>query len=163
MEHRAAQHYVILVACSDPGVVRQKHVTIANTGILAAVFQDPLNLHVLHPRVELQIRPKIDEVAPAGHDRGVEVEAERGDRRSRYANDSITVHLIDAPESVAYHLVGDWIEARCFACEELERRIDVQCPTGHVAVSPTIHLAAIYENAHVLVLPAAVDDPRSRM
>ena len=109
-EHRADHHHVHLVRGADPGVVGEEHVALADAGIVAAVLQDPLHLRVGDARHVLHVGAEIDELGVLGEDRGVEVERVDRHRRARDALDRGAVLLVDVPEVVADHLVGDGID-----------------------------------------------------
>ena len=125
-EDRAQHRRVLLMGRPHPGIVGEEHVTIANTGVLGAVLERPLDVEVEHSRVELEVWPEVDELAVLGEDRRVEVMGEDRNRRARHLDDRRAMLLVDVPEVVADHLVGDRVDVRRGRTVQLEARRDPQ-------------------------------------
>ncbi len=109
-EHRTDEHDVLLVRRSHPRVVGEEHVAVADSRIVAAVFENPFHLRIGDAGHVLHVRSEVHELAVLGEDRGIEIERVHGDRRTRDALDGRAVLLVDVPERVADDFVGDRID-----------------------------------------------------
>ncbi len=141
-EHRAQQHHVLLVRRADPRVVRQEHVAVADAGVVAAVLQRPLDLRVRHAGHVLHVRAEIDELGVLGQQGRIEIERVHGDRRTREALDGRAVLLVDLPQVVADHLVGDRIDVAIPFAVQLQLRRDAQLFRGDIRIVDAVEVDA---------------------
>ncbi len=143
-EHRADEHDVLLMRRSHPGVVGEEHVAVADSGIVAAVFENPFHLRIGDAGHVLHVRPEVHELAVLGEDRRIQVERIHGNRRAGNTLDRRAMLFVHVPERVPNDLVGDRVDVAGSLALELELGGDRELLRRHVARLPAVEGGAFH-------------------
>jgi hypothetical protein len=98
------------VVGTDPRVVLQEDVAVADTDVRGAVLQCPLHDEIRAPCEEDRVRPEHRAVASPGEHRRVEVVTLDDDVGTRDVAQGLAVVDVEVPELRAQHLVGDRVD-----------------------------------------------------